>query len=97
MHKIAHLTKEQNQWLKDYHNATGFEPMHLDEIENRSMSFNDAAKRNIVWYEDHMNETMVAISFHIPYDDEPSNTASTGQEPSSVIPSKGSGGSRLMR
>lgn len=67
MRNIKRLTKEQNEWLKKYHGATGIEPMNLEELKTGTMSFDEVAKLNIDWYEDHMYEAFSAISRHVPY------------------------------
>lgn len=59
---IQRLTVAQNQWLSDYYKRTGFEPMHLEEIEDGTMSFSDAAQHNLQWYEDHTSETFIDIT-----------------------------------
>ncbi len=59
---IMRLTVEQNKWLSDYYDMTGFEPMHLEEIEMGTMSFDKAARENIDWYEDHSSEAFLTIT-----------------------------------
>lgn len=71
-YKIKSLSTAQNEWLKSYQSTTGFEPMHLDEIESGEMSFNEAANSNIDWYEAHMHDAFNSISTHVPFD-EPSH------------------------
>ena len=69
MHNIKSISKAQNEWLKSYQGTTGFEPMHLDELESGEMSFNECAKNNINWYEDHMHDAYNAISTHVPFNE----------------------------
>ncbi len=64
---IPGLTRPQVLWLKQYEDVTGFEPMHLDELRDGSMTFNEVAKSNINWYEAHMHDAYHAISTHVPY------------------------------
>jgi hypothetical protein len=69
-YNIKRLTPEQNKWLQRYEGCTGIEPMHLDELRDGTMTFNEAAKENIDWFEMHMHDAFHAISYDIPYSPE---------------------------
>lgn len=71
MRKIKRLTDSQNDWLKTYADETGFEPMFLDSLRDGTMTFNEAARRNIDWYEDHAADAFNTISKDVPYDERP--------------------------
>lgn len=66
---IGRLSAAENKWLNDYYGHTCLEPMHLDELADGSMTFAEAAKKNIQWYEDHTVEALHAIDTP-PVDDE---------------------------
>lgn len=59
---VMRLTVEQNKWLSNYYDHTGFEPMHLDELELGTITFSKAARENIDWYEDHTSEIFLTIT-----------------------------------
>lgn len=61
------LSKEQIAWLINYENVTTFEPMYLNELASGKMSFNDAAKGNVDWFEEWMHDTYNDVSCP-PYD-----------------------------
>lgn len=55
---LTKVNPSQRQWLERYYTETGFEPMHLDELEAGTMTFAEVARRNRQWYEDHTNDTL---------------------------------------
>ena len=67
-YNIKLLTPEQNEWLQRYEGSTGIEPMYLDELRNGTMTFNEAARQNIDWFEMHMHDAFHAISDNVPFD-----------------------------
>lgn len=64
---IKSITPEQMAWLQGYQDDTGFEPMHLDEIADGRMTFNQAAKSNIDWFESWMNDAYLGITRDVPF------------------------------
>ena len=59
------FTAEQLKWCDDYEAHTGFEPL-MDEYLAGNESFVAAARRSIVWYEDHSSDALLKISNGIP-------------------------------
>lgn len=64
---IKTITPEQMQWLQLYQDQTGFEPMHLDELASGVMTFNDAARSNLDWFEGWKNDAWLGITQRVPY------------------------------
>ena len=54
-------TPEQRKWLSDYEAATGFEPMHQDELDSGAMTFEDVARANVQWFEGFYGDAMAGI------------------------------------
>lgn len=65
--RIKGLTTAQNDWLNLYEGSTGFEPLHLEDLESGEMTFDEAAKSNINWYENHSSDAFAQITDHTPY------------------------------
>lgn len=59
------MPPEWKRCFDEYQALTGFEPMHLDEIADGSMSIKDAWHSNIKWLEDVHAEVM---NINPPYD-----------------------------
>lgn len=56
--KNKKYTKKQIEWCENYHNATTFEPM-MSEYESGSETFQQAAKRNVRWFEDWSKDALL--------------------------------------
>ena len=56
----------QKVWLREYQSTTGFEPL----FQNEGFTFNEVARKNLKWYEEHINECYAYVSSHVPYDEE---------------------------
>jgi hypothetical protein len=55
------INASQRKWLMRYESLTGFEPMYQDDIDSGSMTFREAARANVNWYEDHTNDMHLRI------------------------------------
>jgi hypothetical protein len=55
------INAAQRQWLQRYERETGFEPMHQEDLDARTMTFAEVAQRNTQWYEDHTSDTHLRI------------------------------------
>jgi len=60
------ISAAEREWLQRYEATTGFEPMFQDEIDDGSLSFFEAAKQNIQWFEDHCDDAQRVITRNIP-------------------------------
>jgi hypothetical protein len=58
---------KQLAWIKLYEERTGFVPLiKLDELEDGKIGFEEYAKANVKWYENHSQDAYLAISRDIP-------------------------------
>lgn len=64
---IKGLSAKQNAWLNLYQGCTGFEPLHLEDLISGVMNFDEVAKNNIAWYEQHKTDAFAQITDKIPY------------------------------
>jgi hypothetical protein len=64
------INGKQRAWLINYETMTTFEPIHQEEIDNGTMTFNEVAKKNIDWFESWMNDAFLAISRQVPRTEE---------------------------
>ena len=56
-----HYTEAQKKWCDDYEHWTGFEPI-MGDYEAGHMSFRDAAKVAVRWYEMHTSDMHLRVS-----------------------------------
>lgn len=60
------LSKEQQQWLKQYETESGFEPLFVHELESGEISFYELFQKNLRWLEMHQNERYRASEKIVP-------------------------------
>jgi hypothetical protein len=56
------VTKEQREWLTNYEQVTGFEPMAQEDIDSGARTFEQVAKANVDWYECHTTDCFLSIA-----------------------------------
>lgn len=61
------INGKQRAWLLNYEQATTFEPMHQDELDQGKMSFNEIARLNISWFESWKDDVFNSISSRVPW------------------------------
>lgn len=54
-------TPAQRKWLLDYESATTFEPMHQEDLDSGTMTFEQVARANVRWFADWVDDAMNAI------------------------------------
>lgn len=59
-------TQAQREWLNQYEQQTGVEPMHQDELDSGEMTFAQVAQANIDWFEAWAMDTHQAIQKNNP-------------------------------
>ena len=60
------LTRDQIKWFNLYHKQTKFEPMHVEEVHDGSMTFDAAVCDNIRFFEDWSSRALEYIKDEIP-------------------------------
>ncbi|MBP8055154.1 MAG: hypothetical protein KA314_04900 [Chloroflexi bacterium] len=75
---LAVLPKHEVEWLRFYQDETTFEPMHLEDLIDGSMTFEDAFKSNVNWFESWSSDVLNQIS-HRP-DADPDHWPGRGSE-----------------
>lgn len=67
---IKTITHTQRLWLESFESSTMLEPMHLEELADGSMGFDEVAKANIDWFSNFAIDAQHEIEKDIPYNDE---------------------------
>lgn len=52
---MAKLKPGQREWFDRFRRQTLYEAMHVDEVRAGTMTFREAAERNIEWVREHIN------------------------------------------
>jgi hypothetical protein len=55
------ITAEQAAWLKTYEDATGFEPIHQEELDSGELTFVEVVRLNVRWFEQFAEDAMHKI------------------------------------
>lgn len=63
------LTSVQRKWADEYKDHTGFDAM-LDDFRAGNVTFTEAAKKSIRWFEDWSSDAYLRISNYPGEDDE---------------------------
>ena len=56
------LTAAQLEWFKQYLDDTTFEPMHMREVANGTMTFSECGKINADWFENWMTDAHLSAT-----------------------------------
>ena len=67
---IKTITPEQRLWLDHFEGSTMLDPIDLDELMDGSMTFDEVAKANIIWFADFANDAQHQIERDVPYNDD---------------------------
>ena len=57
---MKRMIKKQAQWCAHYEQQTGFAPM-MDDFLIGTITFREAAKKNVRWFEDWSIDTLHAV------------------------------------
>ena len=63
------MNRGQRAWCRRYERETGFEPM-MDDFLAGNESFESAAQKSVLWFEDWANDAHLSVSRDIPHDDD---------------------------
>lgn len=55
-------TDEQKEWCRRYERETGFDPHAMADYEQGNLTFVQAAKDSIAWFENWMNDAYLRIT-----------------------------------
>lgn len=56
------VTKKQREWLSNYEHETGFEAIAQEDIDSGERTFEEVARLNIRWFEDHSSDALLKVS-----------------------------------